>query len=143
MLPTAEGGALRSQDLRTTGDPTGLDGAIIRVDPDTGAASPGNPLAASPDANARRIVADGLRNPFRFTVSTRRTGDLWLGDVGWGSWEEVNRLPDPTAPGAPSATSAGRATRATRSPAASCSRSTRPTGSGICERPLRRRARTP
>src|SRR5215203_7328118 len=35
--PTAEGGALRSQDLRTTSDPTGLNGAVLRVDPATGA----------------------------------------------------------------------------------------------------------
>src|SRR5688500_15965092 len=42
--PTAEGGALRSQDLRTIGDPVSLDGTILRVDPDTGAAMPGNPL---------------------------------------------------------------------------------------------------
>jgi glucose/arabinose dehydrogenase len=34
--PSAEGGALRSQDVRTGGDPAGLDGAILRVDPDTG-----------------------------------------------------------------------------------------------------------
>ena len=66
--PTAEGGALRSQDLRTTGDPTGLDGTILRVDPDTGAALPDNPSSASADVNARRIVAHGLRNPFRITV---------------------------------------------------------------------------
>ena len=45
--PTAEGGALRSQDVRTTGDPTSLDGTILRVDPDTGAALPGNPNAGS------------------------------------------------------------------------------------------------
>src|SRR3954468_23908638 len=36
--PTAEGGALRSQDLRSSGDPTSLDGALLRVDPATGAA---------------------------------------------------------------------------------------------------------
>ena len=35
--PSAEGGALRSQDLRTPSDPTTLDGAILRVNPDTGA----------------------------------------------------------------------------------------------------------
>ena len=34
--PTNEGGALRSQDLRTPADPTTLDGAIIRIDPNTG-----------------------------------------------------------------------------------------------------------
>ena len=38
--PSAEGGALRSQDIRTSGDPTGLDGTILRVDPDTGDAWP-------------------------------------------------------------------------------------------------------
>ena len=45
--PTAEGGALRSQDLRTSGDPVGLDGTVIRVDPATGAALPDNPLGRS------------------------------------------------------------------------------------------------
>ncbi|MGE5276575.1 MAG: PQQ-dependent sugar dehydrogenase, partial [Acidobacteriota bacterium] len=53
--PTAEGGALRSQDLRTSGDPVTLDGAIIRVDPNTGAGLPDNPLSGDPDPNARRI----------------------------------------------------------------------------------------
>ncbi len=47
--PTAEGGALRSQDLRTPADPTTLDGTIIRVDPNTGAAAPGNPMIGSSD----------------------------------------------------------------------------------------------
>src|SRR5215212_7464851 len=41
--PTAEGGALRSQDLRTNTDQVTLDGAILRVDPATGAALPNNP----------------------------------------------------------------------------------------------------
>ena len=82
--PTAEGGALRSQDLRTSGDPTSLDGTVLRVNPDTGAAMPDNPNAASADANLRRIIANGLRNPFRFTMRPG-TNDLWLGDVGWNS----------------------------------------------------------
>src|SRR5439155_24371746 len=42
--PTAEGGALRSQDVRTTADPTALNGSILRLDPNTGAAMPDNPL---------------------------------------------------------------------------------------------------
>jgi uncharacterized repeat protein (TIGR01451 family) len=92
--PTAEGGALRSQDLRTSGDPVSLDGAILRVDPTTGAGLPNNPLAASTDANARRIVAYGLRNPFRFTIRPG-TNEVWLGDVGWNIWEEINRIADP------------------------------------------------
>ena len=89
--PTAEGGALRSQDLRTAGDPVSLDGTVIRVNPATGAGLPTNPLASSADPNARRIVAYGLRNPFRVTERPG-TDELWVGDVGWNDWEEINRL---------------------------------------------------
>jgi glucose/arabinose dehydrogenase len=91
--PTAEGGALRSQDLRTTSDPTGLDGTILRLNPDTGEALPTNPLAGSSDQNARRIIAYGLRNPYRFAIRPG-TRELWLGDVGWNTTEEINRIPD-------------------------------------------------
>jgi glucose/arabinose dehydrogenase len=93
--PTAEGGALRSQDLRTGGDPAGLDGSIIRVDPTTGAALPSNPNAGSPDENARRVIAYGMRNPFRFTFRPG-TSEIWVGDVGWNDWEEINRILSPT-----------------------------------------------
>jgi len=94
--PPNEGGALRSQSLRrATGEPALLGGAILRVDPATGAALPSNPNATSPDANARRIVAYGLRNPFRFTVRPG-TNDIWLGDVGWSDWEEIDRVANPT-----------------------------------------------
>jgi glucose/arabinose dehydrogenase len=92
--PSAEGGALRAQDLRTPADQVSLDGTVIRVSPDTGAAMPGNPDAAAADPNARRIVAHGLRNPFRMAVRPG-TDELWLGDVGWNTYEEVNRLADP------------------------------------------------
>ena len=93
--PTAEGGALRSQDVRTTSDPVGLDGAILRVDPATGAGLPDNPMASSSDPNARRIVGYGLRNPFRITTRPG-TNEVWIGDVGWSSWEEIDRLVSPT-----------------------------------------------
>ncbi|WP_157610164.1 PQQ-dependent sugar dehydrogenase [Spirillospora albida] len=95
--PSAEGGALRSQDMRTPADPTTLDGAIIRVNPDTGAASAGNPVTTG-DANARRVIAYGLRNPYRFTIRPG-TNEIWAGDVGYNSWEEINRVTEPfTAP---------------------------------------------
>jgi glucose/arabinose dehydrogenase/PKD repeat protein len=93
--PTAEGGALRSQSVRRADGPATLDGAIIRIDPDTGQGLPDNPFAASADPNARRIVAYGLRNPFRFTQRPG-TDELWIGDVGWNTWEEINRLTAPT-----------------------------------------------
>ncbi|HEX8913117.1 MAG TPA: PQQ-dependent sugar dehydrogenase, partial [Humisphaera sp.] len=90
--PVKEGGAVRSQDIRTPGDPTSLDGSIIRIDPATGLALPDNPYyAAGPDANAKRIVAHGFRNPFRFTFRPG-TNEIWAGDVGWGTWEEIDRV---------------------------------------------------
>lgn len=94
--PTAEGGALRSQDVRSTADPTGLDGAVLRLNPATGAAAPGNPLIGSADLNSRRIVAHGLRNPFRLTIRPG-TNEVWAGDVGLSTWEEIDRVTNPTA----------------------------------------------
>jgi glucose/arabinose dehydrogenase len=92
--PGAEGGALRSQSVRRTDGPATLDGAVLRIDPATGAGVSGNPFYSSSDANARRIVAYGLRNPFRFT---QRPGsdELWIGDVGWSTWEEIDRVVSP------------------------------------------------
>jgi glucose/arabinose dehydrogenase/PKD repeat protein len=92
--PGAEGGALRSQSVRRTDGPATLDGAVLRVDPASGAGVPGNPFFSSPDANARRIVAYGLRNPFRITQRPG-TDELWIGDVGWNAWEEINRIVSP------------------------------------------------
>lgn len=97
--PVGLGGALRSQSpRRPAGQPRVLGGALLRVDPDTGAGVPGNPdySASNPSANASRIIAYGMRNPFRFTMRPG-TAEVWVGDVGWGNWEEVNRLVNPNA----------------------------------------------
>jgi len=94
--PGAEGGALRSQDLRTPADPVGLSGSLIRVNPSTGAGAAGNPLAGSSDLNARRILAYGMRNPFRFAFRPG-TSEIWIGDAGWNDWEEINQIDNPTA----------------------------------------------
>ncbi len=75
-----------------TTEPVTLDGAVLRVDPNTGAGLAGNPFFSNTDANARRIIATGLRNPFRSTFRPG-TGELWVGDVGWSTWEEINRIP--------------------------------------------------
>jgi PKD repeat protein len=94
--PTAEGGALRAQSFRRpSGEPVLLNGAVLRVDPATGDALPDNPAAGSSDANARRIVAYGFRNPYHFTIRPL-SNDLWIGDVGWDTWEEIDRQPSPT-----------------------------------------------
>ena len=96
--PGAEGGALRSQSpRRVAGHPVLLDGAVLRVDPATGNGVAGNPMydPQNPSSNASRIIGYGLRNPFRFTFRPG-TSELWVGDVGWGTWEEVDRMTSPT-----------------------------------------------
>lgn len=75
--PDARGGALRSQSpRRPAGEPVTLDGTITRVHPDTG---------------ATQIVAYGQRNQFRFAFRPG-TSEIWSGDVGWNTWEEINRI---------------------------------------------------
>jgi glucose/arabinose dehydrogenase len=64
------------------GQDTGvLLGKILRMD-DNGAAASGNPFGDE-------IWGYGVRNPWRLSFD-RATGDLYIGDVGQGSWEEVN-----------------------------------------------------
>jgi glucose/arabinose dehydrogenase len=103
--PEDEGGSLRSQDVRTPAtsqDPTNYNGSIIRVNRETGAALPNNPFSLEPvfngegkeDVQARRILAFGLRNPYRFTIQPN-TGEVYVGDVGQDLWEEIDRVASP------------------------------------------------
>lgn len=86
-------------------NPNTLLGKMLRIDvrPD---ASPGEPYAIPVDnpwiemdwqgADVRdEIWAVGLRNPWRFSFD-RATGDLWIGDVGQGAYEEINHTPAQT-----------------------------------------------
>jgi hypothetical protein len=74
-------------------------GKLLRIDVDSGSpyAIPGsNPFVGV--AGLDEIWAYGLRNPWRFSFD-RDTGDLWIGDVGQGSWEEVDHQPAASAGG--------------------------------------------
>lgn len=62
-------------------------GKILRLDVDGAGPPPGNLAGADPD-----VWDYGLRNPFRFSFD-RRTGDLYIGDVGQGAFEEVDVEP--------------------------------------------------
>lgn len=75
-------------------------GAILRIDVDT--ASPSNGRYTVPSNNPfvgktglDEIYVYGLRNPYRFSIETARSGsvDLYVGDVGQDAIEEVNRIP--------------------------------------------------
>lgn len=78
----------RAQNLRT------LLGKMLRIDVDS---TTGNKAYAIPPTNPfvgvlnvrPEIWSRGLRNPWRFSFD-RATGALFLGDVGQGSWEEID-----------------------------------------------------
>ena len=82
------------------GDPHGngqnlqvLLGKILRLDVDNGPPwiPPLNPFVGRTDA-LHEIWAYGVRNPWRFSFD-RETGDLLIGDVGQGLYEEVDFQP--------------------------------------------------
>jgi len=90
----------RGCDAQDTGI---LSGKILRLDvshmPGAGTGPPpraditpaGNPFPG-PDPDARLVWALGLRNPFRFTIDPQ-TNDLYVGDVGLETWEEMDAIP--------------------------------------------------
>ncbi len=81
-------------------DPESLLGKLLRIAPRGGGGydSPSsNPFAAGPGRD--EVFALGLRNPWRFSFD-RANGHLTIGDVGQGSWEEIDHLPAAAAAGA-------------------------------------------
>ncbi|MFH2056741.1 MAG: PQQ-dependent sugar dehydrogenase, partial [bacterium] len=71
-------------------DSTTTLGTILRLDVDGGSpyAIPGdNPFLLDPGAD--EVWDYGLRNPWRNSFD-RATGDLYIGDVGQGDWEEIS-----------------------------------------------------
>lgn len=81
-------GGLAGDPYKNGQNTTTLLGKILRIDVNNG-----NPYAIPSDNPfGNEVWAYGLRNPWRFSFD-RATGDLWIGDVGQGEWEEVDYLP--------------------------------------------------
>jgi glucose/arabinose dehydrogenase len=79
-------------------------GKMLRINVNTSLTFPfyTNPSSNSyPVGNVPKneIFAVGLRNPFRWSFD-RQTHDMWIGDVGQGSEEEINHIPAPAISGA-------------------------------------------
>ncbi len=78
-------------------DPTTLLGSVLRLDvddPDDGLSygiPEDNPFAAAGGPERGEIYAWGFRSPWRMSHDPE-TGDLWVGDVGQNTWEEVSRV---------------------------------------------------
>jgi len=87
-------------DGGAAGDPFGngqslgtLLGKVLRIDVNGGepyAVPSDNPFANG--GGQPEIWAYGLRNPWRISFD-RATGDMFIGDVGQGAWEEVDFIP--------------------------------------------------
>jgi len=92
-VATGDGGGA-GDPLGSGQDASSRLGKILRIDVDP--ANPSDPYDVPPDnpfvgaAGDDLVWSLGLRNPWRFSFD-RTTGDLWIGDVGQGSWEEIDR----------------------------------------------------
>ena len=65
-------------------------GKVFRVDPITGQGPASNPYYdGNPDSNRSKAYTIGFRNPFRFALHPV-TGEIYVSDVGWELWEELN-----------------------------------------------------
>jgi len=94
-LGLGDGGAAGDPQCRAQRHESLL-GKILRLDVDR--SEGGRPYAIPADNPFRNgpflpeVWAVGLRNPWRFSFD-RANGDLWIGDVGQGEREEINREP--------------------------------------------------
>ena len=77
--------ALGAQDL------TSPRGKILHITR-TGAGVTANPFydAAAPMSWKSRVFAYGFRNPFRFSLKPGTASTLYVGDVGWNTYEEID-----------------------------------------------------
>ena len=97
-VSTGDGGGSNDSDFNNAQTETSLLGKMLRITVATsGADTYTNPLTnpypafpANPsDPRRSEVYAIGLRNPFRWSFD-KSTGDMWIGDVGQGTQEEID-----------------------------------------------------
>ncbi len=84
-------GGLAGDPQKNGQNQNSLLGKILRVDVSDFNAPNGYTIP-SDNPFGNEVWAYGLRNPWRISFD-RLTGDLWIGDVGQGEWEEIDYLP--------------------------------------------------
>ena len=76
-------------------DLTSLLGKFLRIDIDAPAGMykipTDNPFVTTPANAKKEIWALGVRNPWRWSFD-KSSGEMWVGEVGQGTWEEVDRV---------------------------------------------------
>ncbi len=91
-IGTGDGGSGGDPQNRAQ-NPDSLMGKFLRIEVDPSYPGykipPTNPFACSPLPGRDEVWSLGWRNPWRWSFD-RATGDLWVGDVGQGAFEEVD-----------------------------------------------------
>ncbi len=77
--------AMRAQNLDA------LAGKVLRINADGTAPSDNPYYTGSATANRSKVYAYGFRNAYRFNFRPSNNA-LYVGDVGWSNWEEVNKV---------------------------------------------------
>jgi glucose/arabinose dehydrogenase len=92
LYVTLGDGGLAADPQLNGQDRSTLLGSILRLDVsgDGYEIPPDNPFVDTPGARPE-IYAYGFRNPWRLSFD-RETGDMWAGDVGQDTWEEIDRV---------------------------------------------------
>ena len=81
-------GGLAGDPQKNGQNTTSLLGKILRLDVNNGETY----SIPSDNPFGNEVWAYGLRNPWRISFD-RQTGDLYIGDVGQGQWEEIDYFP--------------------------------------------------
>ncbi len=97
-VPLGDGGGVSPGDPNGIGQsPTSRLSKVLRLNVDVASSRlysipPDNPYAKKRQGYPPETWAMGLRDPRRASFD-RKTGDLWIGDVGQDAYEEIDRIP--------------------------------------------------